>query len=69
MIDPKTTSAFPRLYGADQHSGLSQYAYVAMTFHAALIGRDGSFTTEGATLTAFNHADAFFAELAKRTQS
>lgn len=70
MTDPKTTPAFARPNGtlADSQSGMTQYAYVAMTFHAALLGR-GGFTIDGATLSAFSNADAFFAELAKRTKS
>lgn len=47
-------------------SGLSQYAFVAMTFQAPLIR---TYSPEEAALHAFKQADAFFAELAKRTQS
>lgn len=47
-------------------NGFSQYAEVAARFHASLVLNH----TEGnAARIAFDHADAFFAELAARTQS
>lgn len=50
------------------HSGLTQYAEIAARFHATCIPvYPGDLRT--CATEAFNHADAFFAELAKRTQS
>lgn len=82
-MDPKTTPAFPLSRGhfneaglmtsTDWMPGLSQYAYVAMTFHGAILagrrGPLGNWSGREAANDAFNHADAFFAELAKRTKS
>lgn len=51
------------------HSGITQYAEIAARFHASLLSRDGGFSDMNApTLahTAFDHADAFFAELSSR---
>lgn len=79
MSDPKTTSAFPALHTIDgnwvrdprpEHLGLTQYAEIAARFHAALICDGVTTSVEQKDLTAqeaFDHADAFFAELAKRT--
>ncbi len=77
--------AFPNLFQVGPNGdiinhgdqGLSQYAYVAMTLHAAVLaGRDGRYNRSEALIkpdnvafAAFDQADAFFAELANRTKS
>ena len=48
-----------------EYLGLTQYAEIAARFHAAMtVERDYPVAT---ARRAFDHADAFFAELAKRT--
>ena len=49
--------------------GMTQYAYVAMHFYAANVARGFTYPYESVTSVSFNQADAFFAELAKRTES
>lgn len=68
MNDPKTAPAFPQVTGAGvaREPGLSQYAEVAARFHAGLVTWEHHLV---AARHAFDHADAFFAELAKRTKS
>lgn len=68
--DPKTTPAFAAGAGHREsyefQLGLTQYAYVAAQFHSHLVTQflsDHKLAAE----EAFDHADAFFAELAKRT--
>jgi len=74
MNDPKTTPASPVLHSIDGNwikepipslCGLSQYAYVAMHFHAVMLTQMVTDNHE----EAFDEADAFFAELVKRTKS
>lgn len=78
-MNPKTEPAFPskrefqipgKANTMVSSPGLSQYAEIAARFHAALIPMHLHSSGEGpyvATL-AFNQADHFFAELAKRTK-
>ncbi len=71
MSDPKKTPAFaraasPAVCGDYSEDGMTQYAYVAMTFHAADIARHSRM--DGTVQAAFDRADLFFAELAKRTK-
>ena len=77
MSDPKTTPAFPVSHAIDgnwvkeplpEFCGLTQYAEVAARFHAALMSTDWQIG-QLAARQAFDHADAFFSELAKRTKS
>jgi len=70
-MNPKTEPAFPcgqwqsrngELLGPYQ--GLSQYAEIAARFHTALLAHGVTDNHE----EAFDEADAFFAELEKRTK-
>ncbi len=75
----KTAPAFPvveeyRRLGVESqecHQGLTQYAEIAARFHAArfsgIEAHGGNANPEITANEAFNHADAFFVELAKRT--
>ncbi len=75
----KTLAAFPVAAFANANGditqwsepGLSQYAFVAAQIHAAYIGGDtydGRLSYGVIARIAFDHADAFFAELANRTK-
>lgn len=73
MTDPKTTPVYGQFIQDGDRAltvnGLSQYAYVAALFHAELTRDFFQSEADSAATKAFVHADAFFAELAKRTQS
>ncbi len=78
MNDPKTTPAFPDTYECHHpqlgktvghQPGLSQYAYVAALFQAELVSHYAHYHASVAATAAFDYADAFFAELVKRTKS
>lgn len=81
-MNPKTEPAFPVVSRHPvtgevfdfSKLGLSQYAEIAARFYAMLIPEAEKkrlavdmFYAKQVAITAFNHTDAFFTELAKRT--
>lgn len=69
-MNPKTEPAYPFPVTKDTDGkppmGLTQYAYVAALSYAAVASRY-DYPPKQVAKEAFDHADAFFAELAKRT--
>jgi len=64
--DPYFARTHPT-YGSLSQSGITQYAEIAARFHAAVLASSPEpWPPKNTASTAFDHADAFFAELKRR---